>query len=58
MTTKGCPQGLICGQIFWDIAIDKPLKNIAENSDINSSVVYTDGLVVVIEGRLTRELEH
>lgn len=56
--TKGCPQGSICGPIFWDIMMDGLLKTLDHENGVRTAVAYADDLAVVIEGNSRLELEN
>lgn len=55
--SKGCPQGSICGPIFWDIIMEKLLSEINSNDNIKAAIAYADDLQIVIEANSRRELE-
>lgn len=55
--TKGCPQGSICGPIFWDIMMDTLLNELDNVRQVRSAVAYADDLAVIIEGNSRKELE-
>lgn len=55
--TKGCPQGSICGPIFWDIVMDKLLRKTSNDGNIKSAIAYADDLLVIVEGDSRAEIE-
>ncbi|KAK9747006.1 Reverse transcriptase (RNA-dependent DNA polymerase) [Popillia japonica] len=55
--TKGCPQGSICGPIFWDITMGELLQGL-DNMNISAvNIAYADDLLVLIAGNSRPELE-
>lgn len=55
--TRGCPQGSVCGPIFWDIVIEELLEELEEEEVVTGTVAYADDLLVLIEGNSRREIE-
>lgn len=55
--TKGCPQGSICGPIFWDIAIEPLLDSLHEDNRVAAVVAYAHGLLVVTSADSRKDLE-
>lgn len=38
-TTKGCPQGSVCGKMFWDIVMDKLLTILREKELVSAWIM-------------------
>lgn len=55
--TKGCPQGSVCGPIFWDLIMEELLDTLHTNNDVKTTVAYADDLLIVVEGTSRREIE-
>ena len=56
-TTKGCPQGSICGPIFWDLAVEPCLNKMSSIEETDGVIAYADDIAVVIGGNTRAELE-
>ncbi|KAK9701516.1 Reverse transcriptase (RNA-dependent DNA polymerase) [Popillia japonica] len=46
--TKGCPQGSICGPIFWDIIMSDLLRTLEQLGETEANVAYADDLLLII----------
>lgn len=55
--TKGCPQGSICGPIFWDIMMEDLLDKLQRNDNVKETVAYADDLLLIIEGNTRLSIE-
>lgn len=55
--TKGCPQGSVCGPVFWDIGLDPVLNELDALNQVFGVVAYADDILIVIEGRSRAMLE-
>ena len=55
--TRGCPQGSVCGPIFWDLVIDPCLQELDMHQDTAGVVAYADDLAILISADSRRELE-
>ena len=56
--SKGCPQGSICGPVFWDIALEPCLYKLQDKKEVRGVVAYADDILIIIEGDSRRELEN
>lgn len=48
---NGCPQGSVCGPIFWNLLFEE-LQQLAANGNISAAISYLDYLMVMIEGNV------
>lgn len=55
--SKGCPQGSVCGPIFWDVGMEPGLSRLEESNDLLGLVAFADDLLLVFEADSRRELE-
>lgn len=55
--SKGCPQGSICGPIFWDIIMEKLLKRLNDNTNIKAAIAYADDLQIIVEANSRAQIE-
>jgi len=53
----GCPQGSVCGPIFWDICIDPCIREFHEMREVHSVVAYVDVIVILVDADSRREIE-
>ena len=56
-TTKGCPQGSICGPVFWDVALEPCLNELETMNEVDGVVAYADDIAIVVSGNSRRDLE-
>ena len=57
-STKGCPQGSVCGPNFWNIALEPLLKYLTQMDQVGGVVAYADDIAFVIHGNSRNELEN
>lgn len=55
--TKGCPQGSVCGPVFWDIVMNTLLEALDQSHSVRATVAYADDLAIIVEGKSRSELE-
>ncbi|KAG5861191.1 hypothetical protein JTB14_019698 [Gonioctena quinquepunctata] len=55
--TKGCPQGSVCGPVFWVIMLEELLEQLSMAVDALGTVAYADDLLILVEAESRRELE-
>ena len=58
ITTKGCPQGSICGATFWNLAVEPYLHELDSLQETDGVIAYADDIAVIIGGNLRTELEN
>ena len=56
-STKGCPQGSVCGPNFWNITLEPLLHKLTEMDQIGGVVAYADDIAFVVHGNNRNELE-
>ena len=56
-TTKGCPQGSVCGPVFWDVAVEACLHQMHDMEEVIEVVAYADDIVILIGGNSRNDLE-
>ena len=57
-TTKGCPQGSVCGPMFWDLAVEPCLYKLNAMQETDGVIAYADDIAIVISGNSRTELEN
>ena len=55
--TRGCPQGSVCGPLFWDLIIDPCLQSLDRHPDTAGVVAYADDLAILISADSRLDLE-
>lgn len=55
--TKGCPQGSVCGPIFWDLMLEELLGEMTVCPDVLGCIAYADDLLLIIDADSRRQLE-
>ena len=56
-TSKGCPQGSVCGPVFWDVALEPCLSQLESMEETEEIIAYADDIVIIINGNSRREIE-
>lgn len=56
--TKGCPQGSVCGPMFWDVMLEELLEQLTIDPEVLGSIAYADDLLLIIDANSRRELEN
>lgn len=57
LITRGCPQGSVCGPVFWDIVLEELLENLTASPAAIGTVAYADDLLIILEAASRREIE-
>lgn len=55
--TKGCPQGSICGPVFWDITFEPLIQKLEEDVNADGVTAYADDLLVLVSADSRAYLE-
>ena len=55
--TKGCPQGSVCGPIFWDVTLEPCLNMLINLEETIGVVAYADDIAIVGKAESRRNLE-
>ena len=55
--TRGCPQGSVCGPIFWDLTIDPCLQELNRHKDTAGVVAYADDVAILVSANSRLELQ-
>lgn len=53
---RGCPQGSVCGPVFWNMVFDDLLK--IDLGTFTSRIAYADDLVLTVSGRSRTDIEN
>lgn len=47
--TKGCPQGSVCGPVFWDLNMEPLLDALHSDPAVHGAVAYADDLFILVQ---------
>lgn len=56
-TSKGCPQGSVCGPIFWDLCVETLLEEMLNLEEVRDIIAYADDVMILVEGDSRKEIE-
>nr|CAD7570012.1 unnamed protein product [Timema californicum] len=55
--TKGCPRGLVCDPVFWDVALEPGFVEIESLPGTAGVIAFVDDILIIVGAETRRELK-